>query len=335
MGVSVTAGGGPGRLPPSAAAQILQAFEQHPLVALSEFHGNQEFHDTLQTLLYHPAFVQTVDAIVVEFGNARYQALVDDFVLNRRPVPAADLRRVWRDTTQSAINSWDSPVYEQVFRAVRAVNLQQPPSQRKLRVLLGDPPIDWAKVKKQTDLIPFFDRDSFYAQVVQRDILAKGKKALLLAGGWHFLRGAGLNVTAQLDQRQPGATYVIWTHVGFPAKWRGVEDLLARTGRPALFSTTSAPLNVLSANDGVFGTLTAGTVAFSSSVQFRQTADALLFLVRPPDLTDSTPNPAIYRDPVYAQELLRRKTIMKGQLSSDPRAEMEKLLTEPGPGTTK
>jgi hypothetical protein len=86
-----------------------------------------------------------VNDIVVEFGNALYQDTIDAFVLNGQPVADADLRPVWRNTTQSPVQTWDAPVYEQFFRRVRAVNWTLPPSKR-VRVLLGDPPLDWSKV---------------------------------------------------------------------------------------------------------------------------------------------------------------------------------------------
>ena len=48
---------------------------------------------------------------------------------------------MWRNTTQSPGQTWDASVYEQFFRRVRAVNWTLPPSKR-IRVLLGDPPLD-------------------------------------------------------------------------------------------------------------------------------------------------------------------------------------------------
>jgi hypothetical protein len=55
------------------------------------------------------------------------------------------LRAVWRNTTQSPRQTWDAPVYEQFYRTVRAVNWARPGG-RQIRVLLGDPAIDWVAV---------------------------------------------------------------------------------------------------------------------------------------------------------------------------------------------
>jgi hypothetical protein len=74
-----------------------------------------------------PRLPGVVNDIVVEFGNTLYQDTIDAFVLNGQPVADADLRPVWRNTTQSPVQTWDAPVYEQFFRRVRAVNWTLPP----------------------------------------------------------------------------------------------------------------------------------------------------------------------------------------------------------------
>jgi hypothetical protein len=76
----------------------------------------------------------------VEFGNALYQPTMDRFAAGAA-VENTDWRLVWRNTTQSPVSTWDAPVYEQLYRMVRATNWPLP-SQKQIRVLLGDPPID-------------------------------------------------------------------------------------------------------------------------------------------------------------------------------------------------
>ena len=97
--------------PMPAITGLLQLFVTHPLVALGEVHMLQEEADFVTALLHHPSFPATVQAIVVEFGNARYQSLIDRFIAGE-PVAACDLRPVWRD-----IFGWgfDAPIYEQFF----------------------------------------------------------------------------------------------------------------------------------------------------------------------------------------------------------------------------
>ena len=68
---------------------LLDAFRTHAVVALSEDHGNEQGHAFRLALLRDARFAETVDDIVVEFGNARYQEIVDRFVAAaKRPATA-------------------------------------------------------------------------------------------------------------------------------------------------------------------------------------------------------------------------------------------------------
>jgi len=106
---------------PGLTEAVLAAFRSHRLVGLGEEHSLQEHHDVLQTMLADPRLPGLVNDIVVENGNALYQDIVDAFVLAGKPVADADLRPVWRNTTQSPNEVLDAPVYEQLLRRVRAV----------------------------------------------------------------------------------------------------------------------------------------------------------------------------------------------------------------------
>jgi len=167
-----------------AADAIVRAYDKHALVALGESHGWQEGANFIFSLIRKPTFASAVNDIVVECGNAKYQPVVDRYVTGKR-VPITQLRQVWRNMTVLA--TCDAPIYEQLFHTVRAVNRGLPKS-HQLRVLLGEPPIDWGKISKAEDVGPWVEqRDRHYAGVVEREVLAKGRKALLLMGSYHFL----------------------------------------------------------------------------------------------------------------------------------------------------
>lgn len=56
-------------------ARIIEAFRTHDIVALGEgAHNNEQGHAFRLSLIQDPAFARVVNDIVVEFGNARYQA---------------------------------------------------------------------------------------------------------------------------------------------------------------------------------------------------------------------------------------------------------------------
>jgi len=94
--------------PAELGGVVLDAFTGHRLVGIGELHGLQDHHDALQLLLADPRLPEVADDVVVEFGNARYQDTMDRFVAGQ-PVADADLRVVWRNTTQSPRQTWDAP----------------------------------------------------------------------------------------------------------------------------------------------------------------------------------------------------------------------------------
>lgn len=195
----------------NAVDGVLQAFDSYAVVAIGDEHGLQQLGDFYQALLRHPEFAKKVDALVVEYGNARYQDLIDRYV-NGEDVPAEDLQKVWSDAV-GKIPGGTEVMYPQLFAAVRAVN-QSLPDDQKLRILLGDPPIDWSQVQDRSDVEPFqAQRDSHFAQVVTDEVLAKGLKALVIIGSTHLDHSQPTNARQTADangsnqlQPLPGAS---------------------------------------------------------------------------------------------------------------------------------
>ena len=96
-----------------------------------------------------------------------------DRFIRGEDVPDASLRQAWQNTAGSPATTCDLPIYENVIRAVRAVNTGHPKG-RQLRVLLGDPPIDWESVKSTGDHQKWIDlRDRHAAEVIEREVLDK------------------------------------------------------------------------------------------------------------------------------------------------------------------
>jgi hypothetical protein len=135
-------------------------------VGIGEAHGLQNHHDALTLLLTDPRIPEVVNDVVVEFGNALHQPTIDR-IISGQPVSDADLRPVWPNTTQSPLETWDEPVYEQFYRTVRAVNQTLPP-RKQMRVLLGDPPLDWSKITSRDQLraVAGPQRDTYPASVI-------------------------------------------------------------------------------------------------------------------------------------------------------------------------
>jgi hypothetical protein len=300
------------------ADAVLEAFKTHRLVGLGEWHGFQEHHDALCMLLTDLRLPDVVDDIVVEFGDAYYQPMMDKWILDLQPVNNADLRLAWRNTTLSPLATWDEPVYEQFFRTVRYANWALPPSKR-MRVPLGDPPIDWPKITKPSQIPPLPSRDTYPASLVETQVLRNGRRALLCYGSAHVFHRPphldlpGNNMVTIIEQHTGERTYTITDLI----PWAGDPGGLARKLAPYPRNT------VIPAGGTWLGSFDAALVA--SGVKFRphhgqpydpycglparSIIDAGLYLGQPADLTQSYPNPAIYLDPTYWAELQRRNAL--------------------------
>jgi len=194
--------------PEPALDYIANAFDRYPIVALSEIHGNPDTARFLSLLIRHEAFSKKVNDIVIEFGNAAYQPIVDRYMAGGT-VDHDQLRQVWENTTQIS-GIWRLPMYEGILADIRAVNATLPPD-RRYRVLLGDPPIDWTRVTSPADDDMNDWRDAHVAWVLEHHVLARTRRALLFVGGAHISRRVVFpnSVIHLLDARFPGKTLVI------------------------------------------------------------------------------------------------------------------------------
>jgi outer membrane protein OmpA-like peptidoglycan-associated protein len=195
--------------PVPAAKYITDAFDKYPLVAFSEpRHGAGGTKEFLASLIRQPGFVGRVNDIVVEFGNARYQAVVDRYI-SGEPVARDQLKQAWENTT-IVTGVWLAPMYEDVLRDIRAMNRTLPPD-RRIRVLLGDPPIDWSVVRGPADEDMNDWRDAHFAWVVGEQVVKKRRRALIWIGGAHISRRVRFpdSLIHLLDRRFRNKTLVI------------------------------------------------------------------------------------------------------------------------------
>jgi hypothetical protein len=138
-------------------------------------------------LIQDARFPRMVNDIVWECGSARYQGVMDRF-MSGEAVSDAELRETWRNTVGSINIVCDLPIYEAFIREVKAVNDRLPAAQ-KIRVLLGDPPVDWSVIKTIQDLMPWAEqRDTHAVDLINREVIAKNRRALLIFGDGHFPR---------------------------------------------------------------------------------------------------------------------------------------------------
>ena len=315
---------------------ILAAFEKHPLVGLGDMHGMAQQEDFFVTLIRDPRFAKEVGNVVVEFGTATHQDILDRYI-NGANVSYAELRSVWGDVV-----GWVPTVtglgYANFFVQVRTINLSLPPDQR-VRVWLGEPVIDWAKVNTREDIIPAMSqRDSYPATIIKREILAKGKKALVIYGSGHFkydvpadLLGPAKVLGTLIEQDFPKALFIVLPYWGFmekacsaafeqtyshwptpalafPVRGSAIEDALRTPGCHASPSNASS-ITVPNKTEAELTEIRAKVALADENMLSGMNGDALLYLGPAATLTRTPQEPSIYLDAAYRAEINRRNQI--------------------------
>ena len=289
LGMKLRFGNGPAQPVPAIPA-LLQAFDKYPVVALGEGHWSRQAGDFYVALVRTPGFAERVNVVVLECANSLYQPLLDRY-MNGEEVGPQELSQVWRNTTK--VVSWESPIYQNLIRELHEVNLKLPAS-RRIRVLAGDAPIDWSRVKNHADWESALQGEEFTVSLIEREVLAKNQKALLVMGANHVTHGGNWfgkdDVTSLLEKhKHPVYVALLW---GVP----GNND-------PGV---TRGPTPSLIALDGT--KLGAAKIAGRPADDL---ADAYIYLGR----TEQVASPdwtALQSDKSYWAELQRRHQIQFG-----------------------
>jgi len=293
-----------------AVTAITRAFDNSRLVAIGELHRNQQLHDLLATLVRDSRFLPNGGDIVVEWGNARYQDLMDRYVRGDAVDPKM-LTRVWRDTVNILV--WDAPVYERLFVTVREVNRTRP-SSKSLRVVLADPPIEWAAIQdRETWERIAATRDQHAVDVIRREVLVRDRRALLIFGSAHVEREAFdrsdkpgrprlPNLAELLDREWPGRTLLVTEDWGNTS----TDALLAGARVPSFIPLKGTAIGAI-------------RVGPPGTPRLDELADAFLYLGPTASLTTSVPSPETYADTTYLRELLRRDAIQGGANAAELR----------------
>lgn len=315
------------------AAQLAELYDAHALVAIGEMHRNGQQHELLRRLLRDPRFVCRVDDIVVEFGNSRLQPLADAYV-SGAPTTEAELASLWRETEVPFV--WNSPVYREFYATVREINAARL-CPHPVRLVLGDAPIDWSKVRTAEDLRAVPGRDASFADVVEREVLDRRHKGLIVAGGFHALKGAPRGAPTQesasqiLERRHPGALFSI-----APVPSAAAAELYAMRAAPSFRRVRGGPLE-RAAFDPIGPGWRATLVEVNGRHEWKresssgwpplgEVTDGLLFYGG--DATALFPPPAIYLEPGYQDELRRRAAIIKAENGQDFVTVLDELVEE-------
>ena len=212
---------------------IFRAFGTHPLVALGDPHGLAQQMDFYAAVMRDPRFARDVRNVVVEFGASSQQQVIDRYVAGET-VPYVELRKVWNDTV-----GWAPPPalvgFVNFFAAVRDVNKSLPPN-RRIKVWLGEPPLDWTAPSPEQLRAAISARDTYPAALIGDRILAKGEKALVIYGLGH-IGGGPQGLEGLLGATHTGAMFAILPYappLQYPACGPLLSQVRAIWPKPAL-----------------------------------------------------------------------------------------------------
>jgi len=322
---------------------IFEAFQTHPLVGLGETHRRAQEIDFYTALIRDPRFARDVGNVVVEFGGAAHQDIIDRYVAGE-DVPYLELRKVWTDTV-GWLGVVPSMGYQLFYYQVREVNLTLPP-QNRIHVWLGEPVIDWSQIKTHDDYMKLVHiRDSHPAELIEREILGREKKALIIYGGAHFWPlmpgelGKKLEdewqtntLRARIDQNHPGALFTVRFYTGSGDK-ACIDDFESKVSSawpvPALItplpgSTVAAnlircnPVRVdsFSLPPGLSDAEKQQAAAFWTETEGRY--DALLYVAPRAQVTFAPTLSDYFMDSDYFNEIARHYFLQTGQKVDPP-----------------
>ena len=309
-------------MPVDPIASIVDAFRTHDIVTLTDPHGNVQVQAFLLSLVRDPRFPEAVNDIVIETASARYQDAIDRFVRGE-DIERNVLRKAWEDHTVA--NSLGVQA-EELIRAVRAVNASRSDT-RKLRVIAGDPPIDWDNITSPQDTRRWTElRDSYPADLIRRQVLDRGRRALVVYGQGHLQRRQivanydmstwqSQTVVSLLERDAGVRTFNVWTlldrNVELPdgvASWR-VPSLAVLRGTTlgardfGLYSRGLGEGNRFSLRNGqILPLLRDEWKMMRMEDQF----DALLYLGPPSSMTNITMPATLCQDSEFIKSRLQR-----------------------------
>jgi hypothetical protein len=323
----------------NAIADIAKIYDTHPLIFIGEWHRNKQQHEFLRELVRDPDFICRTDDIVIEFGNARVQPVADRWSAGG-DVSEAELLAMFRET--EVMFAWNAPMYRAFYETVRDVNSKHT-CPHPVRLVLGDPPLDWAKIENVEAFKALPDRDRFFTDVVEREVLAKKHRALLISGALHALRkyprrepgedaGFGEPSAAQLIEKEhPGSLFIVALVTS-----QAAAETMKMPPPPGFRVVRGSALENIDFSI-IAPAWDAKPVVVNGRHDWKledsnawgpmgEVVDGVLYLGG--DRTRVFPPASIYLDPVYQAELRKRAAIIKAYNGQDFGVILDDLINE-------
>ena len=216
--------------PPGYAAvadSVAAQFDTHQFVFMGSTHGWKKQHDFQICLLSRQAFHRRATDVMVEWANPVHQRLVDRYLLKLESMSIDSLAPAWIDT--DAPDLWGRLTLMPAFyEAVRAMNEQLEPAHR-IRVIGGNEPVDWSRVKTQEDVARYPYKGNWAAHVIMEHYAPDPSRRLfVIYGEGHVNRRGAVTAEARLK-----VSLDQWFMVGVIRERGEDHNLIARLGDPA------------------------------------------------------------------------------------------------------
>jgi hypothetical protein len=200
----------------NAIEYIVQAFNNYNIIGLGEGeHHLKDSHIFFHKMLDNKKIQEIIDVIIVEFANVAYQDILDKYIFGEE-VDIKELRKIWRESTQSIGRFGEALIYFELLKKIRDVNAALPKN-KKIRVVGGDPFIDWQSIKTREDYLKIIAaRDTLPAELAIDYGIKQSKKVLLIYSEFHFVKindkrfhSEHHTITTVVNSKYPGAMKVI------------------------------------------------------------------------------------------------------------------------------
>lgn len=199
----------------NAEDYIIQTFRECNIIGLGEGgHHLENSHQFFQKMFDNKEIQEMINIVIIEFANTNYQDILDRYIFGEE-VPLNELRKVWRESTQCIGRFGEAHIYFELLKKIRTVNLLLP-EKNKIRVLGGDPPVNWKTIRSLEDYNKSnSQRDIYPAKLAIEYGINRSMKILVLYAEYHITKISDKSVSgrptiaAYVNDRYPGAMKVI------------------------------------------------------------------------------------------------------------------------------
>ncbi|YCO02860.1 hypothetical protein ACB087_20800 [Vibrio sp. VNB-15] len=206
------------------------------VLAIGEAHWYADLFEQITSVLIDPELDGVFTHLFIEFGNAKHQALLNNYLLGEA-VTDAELAAVWLDSV--AFPAWMHPCYGQFFQRLRAANTKR---RTPIKVVLTEPSFNWQDIQHASELGKLnAQRDQALVDGVEKQQQKQEQGIVVLVGARHIIKCSPAlgfmskhKTFGDLAKQRLGERYVsVWPHI-LPNELEATEHGIYSTAQPQL-----------------------------------------------------------------------------------------------------